>query len=93
VRNYHSLSARLSCSKHYPQRDTLNQIYLRRFFCDYKNTSNKNDFEFEEVYKKEVDDRNNNLANKKRDIALGVVKKSLNRVNKSTNRQKPKERS
>ena len=46
VRSYRSLNSTLTCAAHHPNRDTLNQVYLRRFFCDYKSTSNKTDLEF-----------------------------------------------
>ena len=50
-RNYRQLAVRSSCAEHHPERDTLNQIYLRRFFCDHKNTSNLSDTDFETAYK------------------------------------------
>lgn len=74
-RSHRSLAAALTCPRHHPDRDALNQVYLRRFFCDYKATSNKTDAEFEEVYRREQEDRAANRLNKARDLQLGVVKR------------------
>ncbi len=34
----------------------INQIYIRRFFCDYKKTSNLNEEDFQEQYAREIKD-------------------------------------
>ena len=46
TRGYRVLKARLTCPKHYLNRDVLNQIYLRRFFCDYRGTADMTDLQF-----------------------------------------------
>ena len=46
-RSFRSISAQLTCLEHHEShRNSLNQIYLRRFFCDYNGTSKMNDSEF-----------------------------------------------
>jgi len=43
LRSYRSVKTTVTCPTHFKNRGTLNQVYLRRFFCDYKGTSNKTD--------------------------------------------------
>lgn len=46
VRSYHTLNSTLTCPRHLAGRDNKKQVYLRRFFCDYKGTSAKTEEEF-----------------------------------------------
>jgi hypothetical protein len=46
VRGYRTLNVTLTCATHFPHRDALNQVYLRRFFCDYRGTADKTDVQF-----------------------------------------------
>lgn len=43
-------------SEHQPvsDRNILNQIYIRRFFCDYKKTTNLTEEDFQEQYAREI---------------------------------------
>jgi hypothetical protein len=80
VRSYRALNTTLTCAAHHP-RDTLNQIYLRRFFCDYKGTSNRTDLEFEEEYRKEMQEKAASLADKLKELRRGV--KRSGKISKS----------
>jgi len=63
-RTYTSLSAKLSCSEHYPNRDSFHQIYLRRFFCDFNSTSSLTQEEFKEKFTSELEKKRANAAAK-----------------------------
>jgi hypothetical protein len=75
VRSYRRLKVALGCPAHHPTRDTLNQVYLRRFFCDYKSTSKKTDLEFEAEYEREMQEKAAALEAKQREAGQGVMRK------------------
>ena len=53
----------------------MHQIYLRRFFCDFNNTSKLTDTEFEAKYQVETEKRMVNMEAKLDDRSLGILKK------------------
>ena len=75
TRTFNSLTAVLTCSQHFPERNYVHQIYLRRFFCDFNNTSKLTDTQFEVKYSAEVEKRIANTEALIQERALGVLKK------------------
>ena len=74
-RTYNGLNTVLTCSEHLPERNVVHQIYLRRFFCDFNNTSKLTDIEFEVKHQAETEKRMVNIEAKVDDNSLGILKK------------------
>lgn len=77
-------------SGHHAQRNHVNQVYFRRFFCDYKSTSNMTEEEFSKNYQREEIIRLAELKNKRHEsLKPLILRKTRSKNYPKTDSNKP----